>query len=260
MKERLVDIPTPSGSMDTFVVHPRENASFPAVVVFMDVWGLREELFDIARRIATVGYYCLVPNFYYRQGKIRHEFRDQGGRMVSLDRLDQQNQEAVLAPAGKLSDAMVVDDAGALLAFLDRGEPARAGAMGCIGYCMGGRHVFRAAANFPQRFRASISLHGTNLVTDQADSPHLSAKNADGEVYCGFGEKDRFTPPATIHAIENALRGCKVKFSCEVHGGADHGYALPDRDVYDKSAANRDWELIFRMFQRQLPSANEPSK
>ena len=260
MKERLVDIPTPSGSMDTFVVHPRENAPFPAVVVFMDVWGLREELFDIARRIATVGYYCLVPNFYYRQGKIRHEFRDQDGRMVSLDRLDQQNQEAVLAPAGKLSDAMVVDDTGALLAFLDRGEPAHVGAMGCIGYCMGGRHVFRAAANFPQRFRASVSLHGTNLVTNQADSPHLSAKNADGELYCGFGEKDRFTPPTTIHAIESALRGCKVKFSCEVHQGADHGYALPDRDVYDKPAANRDWELIFRMFQRQLLCAKDPGK
>src|SRR5262249_13196130 len=144
MKERLVDIPTPSGSMDTFIVHPQEHAPFPAVVVFMDVWGLREELFDVARRIATVGYYCLVPNFYYRQGKIRHEFRDRDGRMVSLDRLSQQDQEIVLAPSRKLSDAMVVDDTGALLAFLDRDEPARAGAMGCIGYCMGGRHVFRA--------------------------------------------------------------------------------------------------------------------
>src|SRR5262245_42882407 len=260
MKERLDDIPTPSGSMDTFIVHPQEQAPFPAVVVFMDVWGLREELFDIARRIATVGYYCLVPNFYYRQGKIRHEFRDQDGRTISLDRLSQQDQELVLAPSRKLSDAMVVDDTGALLAFLDRGEPARAGAIGCIGYCMGGRHVFRAAANFPQRFRASISLHGTSLVTDQADSPHLAAKNADGEIYCGFGEKDRFTPPATVQAVESALRGCKVKFSCEVHRGADHGYALPDRDVYDKPAANRDWELIFRIFQRGLTRARESGK
>ena len=260
MRERLVDIPTPSGAMDTFVVHPQENAPFPAVVVFMDVWGLREELFDIARRIATVGYYCLVPNFYYRQGKIRHEFRDQDGRMISLDKLDPQNQEIVLAPSRKLSDAMVVDDTGALLTFLEHGEPVRNGAMGCIGYCMGGRHVFRAAANFPQRFRASVSLHGTNLVTERADSPHLAAKNADGELYCGFGEKDRFTPPATIKAIESALRGCKTKFLYEVHSGADHGYALPDRDVYDKLAASRDWELIFQMFQRQIPCASEPGK
>src|SRR5688572_23615789 len=108
MRERLLDIPTPSGSMDVFVTHPQEHAPFPAVIVFMDVWGLREELFDIARRIATLGYYSLVPNFYYRQGKIRHEFRDQNGRMITLDRLDRQTQEQVLAPARNLTDAMVV--------------------------------------------------------------------------------------------------------------------------------------------------------
>jgi hypothetical protein len=34
--------------------------------------------------------------------------------------------------------------------------------------------------------------------------------------------------------------------------GAEHGYALPDRDIHDKTAANRDWELIFAMFRRQL--------
>jgi carboxymethylenebutenolidase len=239
--------------MDVFVTHPQENAPFPAVIVFMDVWGLREELLDIARRIATLGYCCLVPNFYYRQGKIRHEFRDQHSRMISLDRLDRQAQEAVLVPARKLSDAMVVDDTGLLIEFLARGEPVNPGAMGCIGFCMGGRHVFRAAANFPQRFRASVSLHGTDLVADSSDSPHLAAKNADGELYCGFGERDRFTPPATVQAIENALRGGKVRFRHEVHEGADHGYALPDRDVYDKHAANRDWELIFQMFYRQIP-------
>jgi carboxymethylenebutenolidase len=251
MKERIVDIPTPSGAMETFLTYPQENAPFPAVVVFMDVWGIREELFDIARRIATVGYYCMVPDFYYRQGKVRHEFRDDNFRMITLDSLDRQTQETVLAPSRKLTDAMVVEDTASLLAFLDHGEPIRAGAMGCIGYCMGGRHVFRAAANFPQRFRASVSLHGTDLVTNRPDSPHLSVTKAEGELYCGFGEKDRFTPTTTIKTIENALRDSKVKFMYEVHKGADHGYALPDRDVYDKHAANRDWELIFQMFHRQ---------
>ena len=71
MQERLVDVATPDGPMDAFVTHPETDGPFPVVVVFMDVWGLREELFGIARRIATVGYYCLVPNFYHRAGKVR---------------------------------------------------------------------------------------------------------------------------------------------------------------------------------------------
>ena len=85
MIERMVDIPAAAGgAMDTFIVHPEEGGPFPAVFIYMDIWGLREELFDIARRVATVGYYCMVPNLYYRQGRIRHEFRDERGRMISL--------------------------------------------------------------------------------------------------------------------------------------------------------------------------------
>ena len=43
-----------------------------------------------------------------------------------------------------------------------------------------------------------------------------------------------------------------VKYSALVHAGAHHGYSLPDRNIFDKAAANRDWERILPMFQRQL--------
>jgi carboxymethylenebutenolidase len=43
-----------------------------------------------------------------------------------------------------------------------------------------------------------------------------------------------------------------VVYRPQLHLGADHGYALPDRDVYHKQAANRDWELMFAMFRAQL--------
>jgi len=66
LNERLVDIQTASGALDIFIVHPGDDRQCPPVVIYMDVWGLREELFDIARRVATVGYYCVVPNFYSR--------------------------------------------------------------------------------------------------------------------------------------------------------------------------------------------------
>src|SRR5262244_28531 len=89
MHERLVQIPTPSGLMDTFVTHPEQDGPFPAVIIYMDIWGVREELFEIARRVGTVGYYCMVPDLYYRQGKVRHEFRDADNRMISLHALDE---------------------------------------------------------------------------------------------------------------------------------------------------------------------------
>lgn len=257
MLERELTIPTPSGRMEAFMTHPRGEGPFPAVIVYMDVWGVREELRDIARRIATVGYYCMLPDLYYRQGRIRHEFRDARQRMISLELLTEAQKETVRAPMRKLTDAMVVDDTAALLDFIDRGEPVRSGAMGAIGYCMGGRHIFRVAGAFPQRFRACASMHGTRLVTDQPDSPHLSALKAEGELYGGFAERDPYASMSTVRTVAETLRDSRVRYRYEVHAGAEHGYALPDRDIHDKRAANRDWEAIFGMFHRQLPPSTD---
>ena len=141
MQEQLIDIHTPGGAMETFVAHPLENGPHAPVIIYMDVWGVREELYDIARRVAAAGYYCMVPDFYYRQGKIRHEFRDQNNRMITLERLSEAQKEMVRAPLRRLSDEMVMADTQALLDFIDEQANVRRGAVGAIGYCMGWRLV-----------------------------------------------------------------------------------------------------------------------
>jgi len=255
MKEGIVSIPTDGGAADTFVTCPSEGGPFPPVFIFMDIWGLREELFDVARRIATVGYFGVVPNLYNRQGDVRNEYRNAKGQMITLDALSAEQKARVLAPLAKLTDDMVVADIAGILKYLDGNPNVKHGAVGSVGYCMGGRYVLRAAANFPDRFKASASLHGTDLVIDGKDSPHLQMSKALGEVYCGFGEKDRHTPPSTVETLDRTFSAMGVghaRYIKEVHRGAEHGYALPDRDVFDKQSANRDWEIIFAMFRRQL--------
>ena len=98
MKEETIDIPTASGRMETFTTRPEQAGPFHAVILFMDVWGVREVLFDLARRVATVGYYVLVPDFYYRQGRIRTNYRDEKGNAISLKNLTPEQQAAVLEP------------------------------------------------------------------------------------------------------------------------------------------------------------------
>ncbi len=256
MIEREIDIPTADGRMDAFVTHPEQGGPFPAVLVLMDIWGLREELCDVARKIAVVGYHVTVPNFWYRRGKVRYEFRDDNGRMKSLNVIPQSVQDDMHANMTQVTDTMAMADIGAVLKFLG-GEPVRRGPKGSIGYCLGGRLSLAAAAAYPDQFRASVSLHGTAMVSDAPDSPHRMVGRMRGEIYCGYGERDRFTPPPVRDALAKAMAGnADIRFRATVHVGADHGYALPDRDVFDKAAANRDWENIFAMFERQLYDAD----
>ena len=174
--------------------------------------------------------------------------------MISLHALDEERRQRVTAPGRRLSNQMVVDDTGAIIEFLRRGEPVRPGGIGAIGYCMGGRHVLCVAGHYPERVTASASLHGTGLISDAADSPHRLVKQFRGELYCGFAETDPYAPMAMVKELENLLRPCPVSYRDAVHEGALHGYALPNRDIFHAQAAARDWEMIFAMFRRQIPA------
>ena len=254
MIEKQIDIATADGKMDAFVTHPEEGGPFPAVVVLMDIWGLREELYDVARRIAAVGYFCVLPNFWYRRGRVRYEFRDENGRMRSLITLPKAVQDEIRDNARLVTDRMAMADIGLVLTFLDAEPMARKGPKGTVGYCLGGRLSLAAAAEFPDQFRASASMHGTTLVSDAPDSPHRLVDKMRGEIYCGFAEKDQWAPPSTIETLAKLFedRADVLRYRAIVHPGTEHGYALPDRDIFHKASNNRDWEHIFAMFRRQL--------
>jgi carboxymethylenebutenolidase len=249
---RPIEVATSDGPMDAYAARPDDGEPYPLVVVFMDIWGLREELFAIARRVAREGYFCMVPNLFYREGKFSFAPRNAEGRTLSFDLLPDDTQREMRSRAERLDRKTLRTDAAAILDFCRR-EPVHAGAAGSIGYCMGGREAFFAAQEFPDRFRATASLHGSRLATEAADSPHRLADRMRGEVYCGFAEFDRGAPPAVIAQIEESLRRNRnVAITARVHPGARHGYALPDRDIHDHQAAETDWTEIFAMFRRQL--------
>lgn len=253
MKEQIIDVPTPDGKMKTFVTYPEEGGPFAPVILYMDIWGIREELREIARRIATVGYAAVLPDFYYRQGDDVHtEIYADNGRMISLHKLDEEGERRVQEPRTRLTGQMVMNDTGALLEFIDAEASIKPGPVGSIGWCMGGWMVLSAAGNFPDRFQAGASLHGTRLISDKPDSPHLMVDKFRGELYCGFGELDHLTPPAMAKELGELLKRCDVDYRAVIHKAVEHGYALPDRDIFDGPAAARDWEQIFAMWQRVL--------
>lgn len=255
-----VVIATPDGAMDAYAAHPAGDGPFPLVVMFMDVWGLREELFGLARKVAAQGTYCIVPNLFYRDGKIRYEKRNAEGRMVSFDTLPDALQVEMRGHSSRVDRARTRTDIAAILDFC-RGEPVAPGPAGSVGFCLGGRAAFYAGQEFAERFVANASLHGTHLVTDAADSPHRLVDRMRGEVYCGYGSLDRMATPEIVAALDRAFAANPhVVYRSHVHAGAHHGYSLPDRDIHAAEATALDWHEIFAMYGRQLGSARAGSR
>jgi carboxymethylenebutenolidase len=245
--------------MDGYAAHPDGGGPFPLVVMFMDVWGLREELYGLARNVAAQGYYCLLPNLFYRDGKIRFERRNADGKMVSFDTLPAALQVEMRSHSSKVDRARTHIDIAAMLEFC-RGEPVDPGPAGSVGFCLCGRAAFYAGQEFPGRFLANASLHGTYLATEAEDSPHRLVARLRGEFYGGYGELDRLAAPEIIAALDHAFAANPdVIYRRNVHAGVHHGYALPDRDVHAAEATATDWREIFAMFGRQLSSARANS-
>lgn len=252
MNASAVDIATADGIMDAYAASPGGQGPFPLVIMFMDIWGLREELFELARKVAAQGYYCVLPNLFYRKGRIRYERRNADGRTVSFDTLPEDLRTEMLGLARGLTRQMVETDVAAIFDYV-RDKPVSSGPVGTIGFCLGGRIAFFAAQSFPERIRAVSSLHGTLLVTDAPDSVHRLIGRMKGEVYCGHGEHDRSSAPKIVAALEASFKDCDdVTYRSSLHRGAHHGYSMPDRDVHDAAATAIDWRETFAMFERQL--------
>ena len=243
--EQNVLVTTKYGKCPSFAACPDAPGSFPGIILYMDAPGYREELCNMARRIATVGYYVILPNLYYRQGR---------GVTLGRDCTTEGSAEfkRMFELMGTLSNQLMVDDTATLLKFLDGQPAARKARIGALGYCMSGPFAVTAAAHFPDRIAAAASYHGVFLATDKPDSPHLLVDRIQGEVYLAFGEKDHLTPPAQIDTVRAALDKTDVKFEIEVYPGAGHGFVFPDRANYIKPAAERHWETLFELFGRTL--------
>jgi carboxymethylenebutenolidase len=245
MIERQVQIDTGDGRMNTFICHPERSGPHPGIVFFMDAPGIREELRDMARRLATVGYYVLLPNLYYRSNV--EELGAYIGEVHAATRA------RALALMDTINIPMVMQDVDALMAVAGNDDAASKGPMGCVGYCMSGRYAINAAVRHPARVRAAASIYGTVLVTDQPDSPHLAMQRTDARLYFGCAETDSYAPKEMIDKLISELGNQGGNAEVEIYPGTSHGFAFPQRPAYHKPSAERHWERLFQLFGDALP-------
>jgi carboxymethylenebutenolidase len=244
MIEQVLDVATKDGAMETFVSRPERGGPHPAVLMLMDAPGIREELYEMARRLATVGYVVLLPNLYYRAGRDA-----KFGPDVLVDGPERNRMRAIRT---KMTIPPVMDDVAAMLAFVDAQAYVKRGPVGTHGYCMSGPYSLAAAARYPDRIAAAASFYGTWLVSDAVESPHLTLGKAKGELYIACAEIDDLAPPAMVKELQGLFAASGAAGELEIYPAAHHGFAFPERKVYDKPAAERHWERLISLYRRRL--------
>jgi len=245
MSEAIIEIKTKDGVAPCHFFAPTQKVNRPAVIFYMDAIGIRPALCDMAERLASNGYYVLLPNLYYRSGPTAPftaatAFKEGPER----DRLAKLFQS--------LNHKLIMADTASLLDFLEH-QPAIAGPkIGCVGYCMGGAFALSAAGVFPGRIAAAASLHGARLATDRPDSPHLLAAKMRASIYVGIAGIDPHFTPEEKQRLETTLQSAGVKHTVEVYPGVKHGFAVNDTLAYDHTASEVHWEKILRLFGENL--------
>src|SRR3954470_23092184 len=154
MIERRIEVPTSDGSMTTFIFHPEHDGPHPVVLYLMDAPSIRPALKDMASRLATAGYYVMLPYLFYRGGPFR-EFDMSDEAMHARREL-----------MGTVTLTNIIDDAVALLGVADADRNARKGKVGAVGFCMSGGLAIALAKAMPDRVAAAASIHGAWLVRD----------------------------------------------------------------------------------------------
>jgi carboxymethylenebutenolidase len=244
MRKGMVDVATPDGVADSYLVVP--DGGGPGVLLFMDAFGLRPRIEEMADAIAARGYSVLAPNLLYR-----------GGRSPLFDLADLGDPDKRGALFGQIMPLMaaltpetIARDATAYLDFLAAQDGVEAGPAVITGYCMGGLNALRVIEALPERVKAVASFHGGRLATDQPDSPHLLVGNITGEVYFGHADHDHSMDADQIKLLETALDEAGVTYTSEVYEGADHGYTMTDTAAYNEAGEKRHWENLFALLER----------
>lgn len=244
MTKKDIEIRTADGVAKAGLFGPPQGSA--GVILYMDAFGPRSALDDMAERLADEGYLVLVPDLFYRFGAY-------GPFDAKTAFGDEKKRAELMGMVGGTTQAMTQSDTAAFIDALT--EAGADGPLGAVGYCMGGGRALNAAAAHPGRIAAAASFHGGNLAADTPDSPANNAVKIKARVYVGVAGVDQSFPPEQSARLADALRRAEVDHIIENYVGMRHGWAVPDHSVFDPTGAERHWKRLTTLFAETLRPA-----
>ena len=237
-----IDITAAEGTAEALVGRPATGTGpFPGVILYMDAFGLRPRIQEMAQRIADWGYVVLAPNVFYRDGTAAElapagDMSTQEGREAA--------GKAAFPRVGRLTSDKALPDIDAWVSALTTLDGVAPGPIGTVGYCMGARLAVRTATSHPDVVAACGGFHAGGLATDEPDSPHLGLKNAQARFVFGHADNDRSMAPDAVARLGESLQSAGLEASNEIYAGAPHGYTMADTSAFHPEATERHFQEL----------------
>lgn len=213
-----IDIPAKdgSGSFKGYLALP-SGGSGPGLVVGQEIFGVNQNMRDVAEMYAEEGYVALVPDLFWRM---------QPG--VDLGYTDE-DIELGFGYYGQLDVDRAVDDIAAAIDALRALAQVSGPSVGYVGFCMGGKLAYLTAARTD--VACALGYYGIGI-EDMLDE----AVNIRGKLVLHFAEDDSYCDAA---AREKIISGLAALPEAEVYtyAGVDHAFARVGGMNFDKPSA-----------------------
>jgi carboxymethylenebutenolidase len=238
-----IEIPLAGGGrMGGYLARPEGKGPHPAVIVFMEIFGINSHIRDVTERVAKEGYVALAPDYFHRTGPgVEYAYDDEG-------------MQKGFALLNQLKSDEVIADAQAAIDYLGGRDDVQGDRIGCMGFCIGGHMTYLTACETP--VSAAASFYGGGIAAPQGPGGGPStlrrSSGIRGRILCLFGEKDSLIPADQVQAIQAELKKQGVDHETVVYPGADHGFFCDQRAAYQKAAADDAWTRVKALFQDRL--------
>jgi carboxymethylenebutenolidase len=240
LKATTVQVSNGDLQISAYLAQPEAAGSFPAVIVFQEIFGVNEHIRDVTERIAKEGYVAIAPAIFQRQAPGLE--LDYTPADVELGRRYKNQTQA----SELLSDTQAVID------YLKQLPGVKANAIATIGFCFGGHVAYLIASNPEIKATASFYGAGITTLTLGASAPTLSCTaKITGQLYAFCGEQDASIPPDQVEQIRAELEKYQVPHQIFLYP-ADHGFFCDRRASYQPEATADAWIKVKQLFQRTL--------
>jgi carboxymethylenebutenolidase len=189
----------------------------PGILLFQEIFGVNAHIQGVAEQYAQDGFVVLAPDLFWRQQT-----------RVDLGYDSEDRNRAVGMMKALVADELQADIRSSLAALRSRPEVAGRKS-GAIGYCLGGRLAYTAAA--VTDVDAAVAFYGGGIQDQLALAPRLQCP-----IQFHYGEKDESIPASAVESVRAAVAGKQAEVL--VYEDANHGFNCWDRGTYHpKSAA-----------------------